>query len=84
MNWDDSDRVVWFKAIMFLIAIILGFGNALRADDLEDSGGIWAVRDLSTGRATQFYAVDADASGGIWSVRNLSTGEPTKFLWISR
>lgn len=84
MMWDDSDRMVWFKTAVIVVLFALGFANALRADDLEDSGGVWAVRDLSAGTATQFYAVDADESGGIWAIRNLSTGEPTKFLWIAR
>lgn len=28
MMYDDSDAVVWFKFSLFVIAIILGFGNA--------------------------------------------------------
>lgn len=87
MNWDDSNRVVWFKAIMFLIAIILGFGNALRADDLEIDGDsydpdkkIYLIKDISTGSSIQ--PVFIYRSGDLWFYRNLQTGEGFKTLWV--
>jgi hypothetical protein len=88
MNYDDSDRVIWFKFSLFVIAIILGFGNALRADDLYfDSGDdyvsdkkIYLIKDISTGSSIQ--PVFIYRSGDLWFYRNLQTGEGFKTLWV--
>jgi hypothetical protein len=87
MNYDDSDRVIWFKFSLFVIAIILGFGNALRADDLEIDGDsfdsdkkIYLIKDISTGSSIQPYFIYR--SGDLWFYRNLQTGGGFKTLWV--
>ena len=87
-KWDDSDAMVWFKFTLFVIAIILGIGNALRADDLEglDSEGIqtdkkiYLIKDISTGSGIQPYFIYR--SGDLYLYRNLQTGEGFKTLWV--
>lgn len=87
-KWDDSNAMVWFKFTLFVIAIILGIGNALRADDLEglDSEGIqpdkkiYLIKDISTGPGIQPYFIYR--SGDLYFYRNLQTGEGFKTLWV--
>lgn len=67
MNWDDSNRVVWFKAIMFLIAIILGFANALRAQNAE---AVWGEDRSYQGWITR--------DGAIWSADGSYSGFVTR------
>ena len=86
--YDDSDAMVWFKFTLFVLAIILGAGNAMRAEDLESLNGedyvpekkIYLIRDLSTGSGTQPYFIYR--SGDLWFYRNLQTGEGFKTLWV--
>ncbi len=86
--YDDSDAMVWFKFTLFVIAIILGAGNAMRAEDLESPNGedyvpekkICLIRDLSTGSGTQPYFIYR--SGDLWFYRNLQMGEGFKTLWV--
>ena len=86
--YDDSDAMVWFKFTLFIIAIILGAGNAMRAEDLESLNGedyvpekkIYLNRDLSTGSETQPYFIYR--SGDLWFYRNLQAGEGFKTLWV--
>ena len=87
-KWDDSNAMVWFKFTLFVIAIILGIGNALRADDLEglDSESIqpdkkiFLVKDISSGSGIQPYFIYR--SGDLYFYRNLQTGEGFKTLWV--
>jgi hypothetical protein len=79
--------VIWFKFSLFVIAIILGFGNALRADDLEIDGDsfdsdkkIYLIKDISTGSSIQPYFIYR--SGDLWFYRNLQTGGGFKTLWV--
>jgi len=51
------------------------------ADD--DDSDIWAVRDISSGKPTQFWVVNKSDTG-IWAVRNLSTGEPFRYIWVNK
>ena len=87
-KWDDSDAMVWFKFTLFVIAIILGIGNALRADDLEEPDSdsiypdkkIYLIKDISTGSGIQPYFIYR--SGDLYFYRNLQTGEGFKTLWV--
>ena len=87
-KWDDSNAMVWFKFTLFVIAIILGIENALRADDREvrDSEGIqpdkkiYLIKDISTGSGIQPYFIYR--SGDLYFYRNLQTGEGFKTLWV--
>ena len=82
--YDDSDAMVWFKFTLFIIAIILGAGNAMRAEDQESLNGedyvpekkIYLIRDLSTGSGTQPYFIYR--SGDLWYYRNLQTGRGSR------
>ena len=88
-KWDDSSAMVWFKFTLFIIAIILSIGNALRADDWEDSDSeiitpskkIYLIKDISTGSGIQPYFMYQ--SGDLLFYRNLQTGEGFKTCWIN-
>ena len=71
MNYDDSDRMIWFKFTLFVIAIILGFGNALRAEDslydlqLGYSGWINSQSGAAYS-ASREYSGWVTSNGAIW------------------
>jgi len=64
--------------ICYLLIAVVGTAHA---DD--DDSDIWAVRDISSGKPTQFWFVNRSDTG-IWAVRNLSTGEPFRYIWVNK
>jgi len=88
MLYHLSDKQVWCLTALVVLAIIMGFGNALRAEDLdsldEDSFSsdkkIYLIKDISTGSGIQPYFIYR--SGDLYFYRNLQTGEGFKTLWV--